>query len=302
MFQRPAADAVFPRLTDEQVAAYQRDGYLVVPNALTPAQVKGLSDVTHEFVEQSRSVTSHTDVYDLEPSHSAQHPLLRRIKTPEKWHPTYAEVVTYPVILGALQSLWGPAIRYQTAKLNMKVAGYGSSLEWHQDWAFYPHTNDDLAVVGVMIDDIDESNGPMLVIPGSHRGPIFDHSSGGRFVGGIDPTAVDVDFGTAAAVTGPAGSISIHHVRTLHGGAANLSGRDRRFLLLQYRSGDAWPLVENVDWDEWRASLLTGEETWTPRMEALPFRVPLPVPAHEGSIFENQRDMGHRFFEAAPAS
>ena len=142
----------------------------------------------------------------------------------------------------------------------------------------------------------------MLIIPGSHRGPVFDHSAGGRFVGGIDPTKVDVDFSSAVPVTGPAGSISIHHVRTLHGGAANRSGRNRRFYLLQYLTGDAWPLMEDVNWDQWRERLLTGEETWTPRMAALPVRVPLPVPTHEGSIFENQRDMAGRFFEPSPAA
>ena len=47
----------------------------------------------------------------------------------------------------------GQPVRFDTGKLNMKSAGYGAPIEWHQDWAFYPHTNDDLAAVGIMIDD-----------------------------------------------------------------------------------------------------------------------------------------------------
>jgi phytanoyl-CoA hydroxylase len=43
----------------------------------------------------------------------------------------------------------------------MKSAGYGAPVEWHQDWAFYPHTNDDLAAVGIMLDDCDLENGPI---------------------------------------------------------------------------------------------------------------------------------------------
>ena len=43
-----------------------------------------------------------------------------------------------------LQKLWGPAIRFDVSKLNLKSAGYGAPVEWHQDWAFYPQTNDDV--------------------------------------------------------------------------------------------------------------------------------------------------------------
>ena len=208
-------------------------------------------------------------------------------------------MVRHPKILSVLEDLWGTGIRYQSSKLNMKVAGYGSSLEWHQDWAFYPHTNEDLAVVGIMIDDIGEDNGAMMIVPGSHRGPIEDHSYDGIFSGGIDPQKSTADFSKAVSVCGQAGSISIHHVRAIHGGPANRSGRDRRYFLLQYRAADTWPLMETVDWQEWRANLLTGNETWTPRMEALPVRLPLPEPTHGGSIYENQRNLKSRYFQDA---
>jgi phytanoyl-CoA hydroxylase len=59
-----------------------------------------------------------------------------------------------PKIVELLTDLWG-SLRFDTGKLNMKSAGYGAPIEWHQDWAFYPHTNEDLAAVGIMIDDVD---------------------------------------------------------------------------------------------------------------------------------------------------
>ena len=79
----------------------------------------------------------------------------------------------------------------------MKSAGYGAAIEWHQDWAFYPHTNDDLAAVGVMFDDMEIENGPLMIIPGSHRGPIFDHHADGVFCGAMDPDNHDVDLASA---------------------------------------------------------------------------------------------------------
>lgn len=286
-------------LTQEQVADYRREGFLVIPGVISDEDIAELKAVTTDFVEQARAVTEHTSVFDLEPLHTAERPLVRRIKTPEKWHPVYARMVRHPVILEALADLWGTGVRFHASKLNLKVAGVGSSLEWHQDWAFYPHTNEDLAVVGIMIDTIDEENGAMMVVPGSHQGPLEDHSYNGVFTGGIDPARAHTDFSKAVSVCGKEGSISIHHPRLVHGGPANRSGRDRRYLLNQYRAADAWPLTETVDWPEWRANLLTGEETWTPRLKDLPVRLPFPEPTHGGSIYENQRDLRTRYFDDA---
>ena len=86
-------------------------------------------------------------------------------------------------------------------------------------------------------------NGPLMIIPGSHRGPIFDHHADGVFCGAMDPANRDVDFGTAIPLTGKAGSITVHHVRAVHGSAPNISDRDRRLLLFQFRAADAWPML-----------------------------------------------------------
>ena len=175
-------------ISDQDVARYRREGFIVVPDVLSARDIAELQSVTEEFVEASRKTTQHTDVFDLEPGHTAQTPRLRRIKTPNQHHPTYARMVRHPKIVAVLQRLWGPNIRFDISKLNLKAAGFGSPVEWHQDWAFYPHTNDDLAAVGIMIDDFTPDNGSMLVIPGSHTGPIYDHHAKGHFVGGIDPS------------------------------------------------------------------------------------------------------------------
>ena len=43
-------------------------------------------------------------------------------------------------------------------KINMKSAGFGSPVEWHQDWAFYPHTNQNVLAVGILLDDMNSDN------------------------------------------------------------------------------------------------------------------------------------------------
>lgn len=287
-------------ISERGVAFYEANGYLVVENVLSVDDVTELRRVTDAFVDNARRVTEHNGVYDLEDSHSPAEPRVRRIKTPHALHEAYARMVAHPNILAVLQKLWGPSIRFDVSKLNLKAAGYGAPVEWHQDWAFYPHTNDDLAAVGIMIDDVDETNGPLMVIPGSHKGPILDHHTDGFFCGAINPHRGEVDLSKAVKLVGPAGSITVHHARAIHGSATNTSGKPRRLLLHQYRAADAWPLLANdQNWKGYRDSLLCGEDTIQPRMTDVPVRLPLPPAPHQGSIYENQKGSQSRYFQTA---
>jgi len=282
----------------QDVAFYETNGYLVVPNVLGADEVAELRRVTDELVDAARHVAEHNAIYDLEDSHSPTEPRVRRIKTPHLHHETYAKMVAHPGILSILQTLWGPSIRFDVSKLNLKAAGYGAPVEWHQDWAFYPHTNDDLAAIGIMIDDVDDTNGPLMVLPGSHKGPILDHHADeGFFCGAINPSRREVDFGEAVTLTGAAGSVTVHHVRAIHGSATNMSGKPRRLLLHQYRAADAWPLLAaHQPWQAYRDSLLCGEDTIEPRMTNVPVRLPLPPAPLQGSIYENQKGSKNRYF------
>ena len=87
----------------------------------------------------------------------------------------------------AITDLLGPDTVLITSKLNTKAPGGGRAVEWHQDWAFYPHTNDDLLACGILLEDVDQDNGPLMAIPGTHRGPILSHHVDGVFSGAIDP-------------------------------------------------------------------------------------------------------------------
>jgi phytanoyl-CoA hydroxylase len=285
-----------------QIEAYGRDGFLVLRGLLSAAEIGRLRARADAFVAGAKGVAAHDAVYDLEDSHTPESPRVRRIKTPHLHHPDFAATATHPGIVGALIDLWGPNIRFDSSKLNMKSAGYGAPVEWHQDWAFYPHTNDDLAAVGVMLDDCDAENGPMLMIPGSHKGPLLDHHEGGFFCGAVDPRAAGVDLSRAVALTGKAGDVTIHHVRTLHGSAANVSGKQRRLYLLMYRAADAWPLLGFPEGlARYDSMMIAGAPSIEPRLAPVPVRLPLPVAGGQGSIYETQKSASRRFFADIPA-
>jgi phytanoyl-CoA hydroxylase len=290
-----------PLLTSTQIESYREDGYLVVADVIALDKVATARAKLTELIEASRRVSASDAIYDLEDAHTQENPRVRRIKDPHNVDKVYADLLKGPEITDLVVQLIGQDLRMEHTKLNIKPARGGEPVEWHQDWAFYPHTNDDILEVGVMIEDCTLENGPMLMIPGSHRGPVFDHHYQGYFAGAMDPAAAGLDVAKAAPVVGNAGAISLHHVRTVHGSRANLSNRDRPLLLFGYRAADAWPLRSDwfKDLESFNAQMVRGEPTLQPRLRDVPVRMPYPPSPHQGSIFENQRLVQGRSFAMA---
>jgi len=288
-------------LTASQIEFYHEKGYVVVPDVIPQPWLAKARDTLSDLIERSRDVSASNSVYDLEDAHSQSNPRVRRIKDPHINGAIYGEMLTSARIMDLVVQLIGPNLRMDHSKLNIKPARGGEPVEWHQDWAFYPHTNDDILEVGVMIEDCTQENGPMLMISGSHRGPVYDHHYQGYFAGAMDPAAAGLDVANAAPIIGKAGAISLHHVRTVHGSRANLSNRDRPLLLFGYRAADAWPLRSDwfKDLESFNAQMVRGEPTLQPRLRDVPVRMPYPPSPHQGSIFENQRLVQGRSFAMA---
>jgi ectoine hydroxylase-related dioxygenase (phytanoyl-CoA dioxygenase family) len=288
-------------ISNQDVQAYREHGYLVVPELVDPATLAEMRRVIGGFVERARAVTAHDDIYDLEPSHRPDRPRVRRIKKPHALDAVFDGFMRSERLLAVLTRLLGPGVRLHGSKLNIKAPEYGSPVEWHQDWAFYPHTNDDLLAVGVMLDDCQLENGPLMVMPGSHKGPVHDHHADGYFCGAIDPEACPLDFTRAVPLTGKAGSCSFHHVRLVHGSAQNTSKLPRQLLLYEFAATDAWPLMMGAgNLAEFDSRIVRGDKTIEPRLTAVPVRMPLPPARGQGSIYENQTGFRKRYFAFDP--
>jgi len=297
-------------LSKQQIEFYNENGYLLVENAVSPAQLARMRDIAYDFIEKSRAVSVSDDVFDLDDGHSAEAPRLTRIKLPHRQHPYFWEVAKSSGITEVLRQLLGPDVLLQTSKLNTKAPGGGAAVEWHQDWAFYPHTNDRILACGLMLEDVDLANGPLQIIPGSHKGPVLDHNNKeGVFCGAIDPDDPEFHGDKAVTLTGKAGSMTVHHARTLHGSAPNRSDRARLILFYECLAADAWPLAGATSYfhrlgaHEFLADLaartIIGKPSLAPRMEAVPVRLPLPPAPDAGSIFKTQKSAGAKTAFAA---
>jgi ectoine hydroxylase-related dioxygenase (phytanoyl-CoA dioxygenase family) len=279
-------------LTDEQIARYHRDGYLAVPGVIDAARVHALRRVTDAFVERSRTVAKSDPVFDLDPRHTASTPVLRRIKNPADNDALYRWVAFDSPIPDIVTQLLGPAIRFHHSKLNMKGSLLGAAVEVHQDAAFYPHSNDDVLAVGLLLDDATSANGAMAVLPGSHRGPIYTHyDAQGRFVGCMrDEDVARLDRRGAVLLELPAGSIHIHHYRLVHWSAPNTSPAERRLLINSYTAADAVSFMPDTTGSPLVGTLLRGTPPTVARRTA--GDMPLPPDFRQGytSIYELQTE------------
>jgi ectoine hydroxylase len=288
-------------LTPDQIASYGENGYVVLENQIpTDWLTKIRSEITR-FENEAAGMAASNDRLDLEDSHTPENPRLRRIKLPHQISDLMRDLMFSDLILAPARDLIGPNLRLHTSKLNMKSAGYGAAVEWHQDYAFYPHTNDDILAIGVCIDDMAPENGPLMVYPGSHKGPVYDHHVDGVFAGAMHPQDNGLNPQDAVQLIGPAGSVSIHNGRIVHGSALNTSNRARRILFYEMMAADAFPIMGSMTrWngiEDYDTRMLCGKSTLNPRLKDIPVRIPQPQPDVPTSIYEIQKGMKKRAFD-----
>lgn len=254
-------------ITAEQAQQFHEQGYLAVRGVVDTEQLERLRDAVNSLQERSRSVGPEGDeVFDVAPGHGPDSPRVNRINHPVMVDELFARLAISDRVLDAVSALIGEDIKFHHSKLNMKTSG-GTEIGWHQDFAFFPHTNSDLIACGIALDDADRSNGCLLVVPGTHREGMLNHFDGrGEFVGKIsDPTeAFDRD---AVPVELKAGDMSVHHCKVVHGSLQNDSERSRRLFICQYAASDAIPLDHRPPVNEFSDKVLRGGPATHARLE-----------------------------------
>ncbi len=234
-------------LSRDQQESYFANGYLLIEQAIDGPVLEKLRSATVQAVNASRTVSISDTTWDLETGHTTDEPKLRRLTSPNDYDDTYWEYASSPAISGILTDLIGPNIKFHHSKLNFKWSGGGEEVKWHQDIGFWPHTNFTPCTVGLYLEDCTDDQGPLGVIAQSNQGPLFDqYSEDGEWVGGLSDDDVGrLDLSKETYLPGPAGSITIHNCRTVHGSRKNQSERPRPLLLNAYAAADAMPYTVN---------------------------------------------------------
>ncbi len=220
------------RLTAEQRARFDRDGYLFFPGLFTPAEVATLNDEVPALYARRDAFNVREKGSDAVRTNFAAH----MVNAP------FARLGRHPRMIRPVEDLFGEQVYMHQYKINGKMAFEGDVWQWHQDygtWLNDDHMPTEKAMnVAIFLDEVNAFNGPLMFIPGSHKRGVIDAQhdlattsyplwviddglisqlvdrAGGRHGGIVSPT-------------GPAGSMILFHSCLVHASSSNLTPWNR---------------------------------------------------------------------------
>ncbi len=277
-------------LTQEQREFYYEEGYLLFPSLISSDVLEKLRAVVRDVIEKSRTVSESSRALDLEKGHSAENPRLRRVAYIDDEYEDVWALCADSIIPDIAADLVGPNVRYREIMLNFKWADGGAEVKWHQDLVFYPHTHAGTMQFLLFLDDVTPDQGPLQVIPGSHKGPLYEHYTEDHVWTGAIREADMQQAGVRNAIelTGGAGTLSVHHSCTIHGSARNNSDRGRPAIVITYAAADAMPYTAAAYPGSRYGVIVRGEEPRYAHHEEMHIPMPPDWSAGYTSIYEHQ--------------
>ena len=295
-------------ITRSETNFYKKNGYLVKDELISKKDINKLNTLINKIVTKEKNsrrkvkdqggTQSYDNYHFVFNSNSSKNKEILRLNNPQNNNKLFYDLSRNKKIIDIVKKLIGGTVRFHLGKLNFKLPNKkkGSLVEWHQDFAFYPHTNDDLITVGIYLEDCYEKNGPLKVIKGSHKKKLFSHHSNDNyFVGKINTKKNKINLKKSVSLTGKAGSVAFFHCRTIHGSGLNHTNGSRPLILFGYRATDAWPLINDgnphpeTNFDNYDKNIISGKKSLVPRCTNVPVIIPLPKKKHYVSIYQLQK-------------
>lgn len=212
------------QLTREQLAAFNRDGFIKPIPIFTEAEIGAVRAFFDRVLAEHLAAGGNS--YSISTAHL-------------KFGEVY-DLITHPRIVAVVKDLLGDDVIAWGSHFFCKLPGDGKKISWHQDASYWPLTPSKTVTVWLAIDDADTGNACMRFIPGSHQlGHLtwqLSEEDEGNVLNQTVPEAENL--GAAVDDVLRAGEISIHSDLTLHGSEANESNRRRCGLTLRYCTAD----------------------------------------------------------------
>ncbi|HEX9182394.1 MAG TPA: phytanoyl-CoA dioxygenase family protein [Burkholderiales bacterium] len=215
------------KLTKEQLERFDRDGYLFFPSLFTPAEVKALTDEVPALYAQRRPENVREKGSDAVRTNFAAH----------LYSYPFAKLARHPRMVEPIVQLFGEDVYMHQFKINGKQAFDGDVWQWHQDYGTWAADDQMPAAramnVAIFLDEVNEFNGPLMFIPGSHKQGVLeaqhDTSTTSYPLWTINNDTIRslVAKGGMVAPKGPAGSMILFHGCLVHASGSNLSPWNR---------------------------------------------------------------------------
>lgn len=241
------------QITKEQARFFDEQGYLLLPECFTRREVDAIrSELPAVFAEDSlRRVVEKSGNF------------VRSVYGSHMFNETLRLLSRHPrLVLPAMQILGGEVYVYQF-KVNAKASFGGDVWEWHQDYVFWMKEDGlpapQVINAVVFLDEVNEFNGPLYLIPGSHAEGVFDVAAKGRPGPGdasspygespawISNLTADLKYSLdketvgrlvrkhgLVSPKGNSGSVLFFHSNVVHGSPNNISPFDRTVVLVSF--------------------------------------------------------------------
>jgi ectoine hydroxylase-related dioxygenase (phytanoyl-CoA dioxygenase family) len=229
------------KLTVEQLDNYERDGYVVVEDLLSTAEVEGLKKRLREYTHGGRApgsirmqIEPRVERGELHVDHPGDG--IRKIEGLVEGDDLFQKLGLHENIVGIIEQILGPDLKMFRNALLLKPPSVGSAKGMHQDSPYWSIEPMNLCSCWFALDDATPENGCMAVLPGWHKkGPLPHVSVTDDFV--VDEQYYD----PAAMVLAPvrAGGGLFFHSLIPHYTAPNRSDKWRRAIALSYMSSQS---------------------------------------------------------------
>ena len=292
MRQKDILSHATKELTEDERKFFFDQGYIVKERLISSNWLTKLNASVDGLIEKSRHLTKSDGTYDLEKGHTAENPRLRRIAFLDELDPLFWDFLKNSNLADLASDLLGPDVRFRECLINIKCAGGGQEVKWHQDIPFYPLTNHAVAQFLICLRDVGLEEGPLQVIPGSHYGPLYEHyDDDDNWLGYIpDEKLTDAKLDKAVDLIGPAGTVTVHHCRALHASQPNFSKLGRPILIITYAACDAYPYTAVTYPTKNCGKVVRGKEARYCHHEEMDMRLPPDWSGGYTSIFEHQEE------------
>jgi len=201
------------KLTPQQIAHYERDGFVCPVDAFLPERARAWRDRLEAFerAEGQKMTRGHNF-------------------KPHLLFPWVDEIVRAPEVLDAVEDLIGPDIRVFHLSVWPKDPGTGTYVSWHQDATYFALEPACHVTAWVALTDAPVEAGCMEVVPGSHKLGQLRHAEmqdTDNLLSRGQTLSVDVDRSRTEFMPVKAGQFSLHHTHLVHNSRSNRSS-DRR--------------------------------------------------------------------------
>lgn len=229
-------------LTDAQMREYTERGFVLVPELLSSAELQVLDQAVAE-------VTQREGPQRMTEKDGSPHVVYGMHRLDDR----FRALSRHPGLVSYAEQLLGSPFYVHQSRVNVKQYG-GSIVDWHQDYGTYHRVDGvprpDGIMISVFLDDINNCNAPLMVVPGSHKEGLVseasrnpeaeDHEGAARFRYDISRATMArlVDTYGLETVTGPAGSVLYLNMQVVHGSTVNITPMRRVILYLNVCSID----------------------------------------------------------------